>query len=87
MKDFKKIFKSIFGLTVRISCSPDTLTIFDSDLHLLRTREMVLNGMQGVHQAFRDHDLIANIRLETYAGDRYFHLPPTESRGNTDSCG
>lgn len=43
-----------------------------------RTREMVLQGMKGVHQAFRHHDLTANVRLETYEGDRYFHLPPTK---------
>ncbi|GAX27296.1 hypothetical protein FisN_23Lu138 [Fistulifera solaris] len=43
-----------------------------------RTREMVLNGMKDVHKAFRDHNLIANIRLETYEGNRYFHLPPTK---------
>jgi hypothetical protein len=39
---------------------------------------MVLNGMKDVHQAFRDHNLVANVRLETYEGDRYFHLPPTK---------
>ena len=43
-----------------------------------RTREMVLDGMKGVQKAFQDHDLIANVRLETYEGERYFHLPPTK---------
>mmetsp|Transcript_8123 Transcript_8123/g.9811 ORF Transcript_8123/g.9811 Transcript_8123/m.9811 type:complete len:111 (+) Transcript_8123:177-509(+) len=42
-----------------------------------RTREMVLDGMQKVQGAFKEHDLIANVRLETYEGDRYFHVPPT----------
>ncbi|KAL9183176.1 hypothetical protein ACHAXT_004963 [Thalassiosira profunda] len=41
-----------------------------------RTREMVLDGMQQVQQAFADHDLVANVRLETYEGERYFHVPP-----------
>ena len=42
-----------------------------------RTREMVLEGMKKVRQSFLDHDLVANIRLETYDGERYFHVPPT----------
>lgn len=25
---------------------------------------------------FADHDLVANVRLETYVGDHFFHLPP-----------
>lgn len=41
-----------------------------------RTREFVLNGMQKAQAAFQEHDLIANIRLETYEGERYFHVPP-----------
>eukprot|EP00540_Astrosyne_radiata_P012530 CAMPEP_0116843944 /NCGR_PEP_ID=MMETSP0418-20121206/12385_1 /TAXON_ID=1158023 /ORGANISM="Astrosyne radiata, Strain 13vi08-1A" /LENGTH=59 /DNA_ID=CAMNT_0004474785 /DNA_START=16 /DNA_END=195 /DNA_ORIENTATION=+ len=44
-----------------------------------RTREVVLGGMKKVQDAFREHDLIANVRLETYEGPRYFHLPPTTS--------
>ncbi|KAL3935192.1 MAG: hypothetical protein SGBAC_009248 [Bacillariaceae sp.] len=43
-----------------------------------RTREMVLDGMHKIHDAFGEHDLIANVRLETYEGERYFHVPPTE---------
>ena len=43
-----------------------------------RTREFVLEGLQSVQTAFKDHDLVANIRLETYEGERYFHVPPTE---------
>jgi len=43
-----------------------------------RTREMVLSGMKDIHKAFEQHDLIANVRLETYEGERYFHVPPTE---------
>jgi hypothetical protein len=42
-----------------------------------RTREFVLEGMKDVQKAFADHDLIANLRLETYEGERYFHVPPT----------
>lgn len=41
-----------------------------------RTREYVLDGMKQVQQAFKDEDLIANVRLETYEGERYFHVPP-----------
>mmetsp|Transcript_29760 Transcript_29760/g.63111 ORF Transcript_29760/g.63111 Transcript_29760/m.63111 type:complete len:110 (+) Transcript_29760:329-658(+) len=41
-----------------------------------RTREFVLDGMTHVQQAFADHDLVANVRLETYEGERYFHVPP-----------
>lgn len=43
-----------------------------------RTREYVLDGMQKVQQAFKEQDLIANIRLETYEGERYFHVPPLQ---------
>mmetsp|Transcript_7647 Transcript_7647/g.13885 ORF Transcript_7647/g.13885 Transcript_7647/m.13885 type:complete len:110 (-) Transcript_7647:348-677(-) len=41
-----------------------------------RTREFVLDGMTQIQQAFAEHDLIANVRLETYEGERYFHVPP-----------
>ena len=41
-----------------------------------RTREFVLDGMTQVQQAFKSHDLVANVRLETYDGERYFHVPP-----------
>ena len=41
-----------------------------------RTRDMVLGGMADVQQAFAEHGLVANVRLETYQGDAYFHLPP-----------
>ena len=37
---------------------------------------MVLDGMKKVQGAFQEHDLIANVRLETYEGERYFHVPP-----------
>jgi hypothetical protein len=43
---------------------------------LERTREMVLDGMKKVQQSFLEHDLVANVRLETYEGERYFHVPP-----------
>jgi len=41
-----------------------------------RTREVVLDGMTQVQEAFKECNLIANVRLETYEGERYFHLPP-----------
>lgn len=41
-----------------------------------RTREFVLDGLSQVQKAFIDYDLIANLRLETYEGERYFHVPP-----------
>lgn len=44
-----------------------------------RTREFILDGLQNVQKAFADHDLIANLRLETYNGESYFHVPPTSS--------
>ena len=42
-----------------------------------RTREVVLDGMKKVQKSFLEHDLVANVRLETYEGERYFHLPPS----------
>ena len=42
-----------------------------------RTREFVLDGMKQAQDAFQEHDLIANMRLETYDGEKYFHVPPT----------
>ena len=41
-----------------------------------RTRQVVLESMAKVQSAFRDEGLIANVRLETYAGEAYFHKPP-----------
>jgi hypothetical protein len=41
-----------------------------------RTREFVLDGMEDVQKAFAEFDLVANVRLETYEGERYFHVPP-----------
>jgi len=41
-----------------------------------RTRDFVLEGMESVQRAFAGHNLVANVRLETYEGDRYFHVPP-----------
>jgi hypothetical protein len=43
-----------------------------------RTREMVLDGMQKVQSAFGEEGLIANVRLETYDGEKYFHVPPKD---------
>ena len=45
-----------------------------------RTREMVLDGMKQVQDAFGEEGLIANVRLETYEGERYFHVPPPHSK-------
>lgn len=41
-----------------------------------RTRDFVLDGMTQVQEAFREEGLLANVRLETYDGERYFHVPP-----------
>ena len=41
-----------------------------------RTREMVLDGMNQVQKAFGEEGLVANVRLETYDGEKYFHVPP-----------
>jgi len=41
-----------------------------------RTRDFVLDGMKDVQKAFGEFDLLANVRLETYEGERYFHVPP-----------
>lgn len=41
-----------------------------------RTREVVLESMASIAAAFAEHDLVANVRLETYEGSQYFHLPP-----------
>jgi len=43
-----------------------------------RTREFVLEGMEKVQAAFGEEGLVANVRLETYDGERYFHVPPKE---------
>jgi phosphoribosyl-dephospho-CoA transferase len=43
-----------------------------------RTRDVVLDGMKKVQEAFREHDLTANVRLETYEVERYYHVPPTK---------
>jgi hypothetical protein len=32
--------------------------------------------MRQVQAAFKEENLIANVRLETYEGERYFHVPP-----------
>ena len=44
-----------------------------------RTRDFVLDGMKEVQQAFAEENLTANVRLETYEGERYFHVPPSKS--------
>jgi len=45
-----------------------------------RTREYMLDGMRRVQGAFKEHDLIAYVRLETYEGERYFHVSPLSSK-------
>jgi len=44
-----------------------------------RTREFVLDGMKQVQKAFAEENLVANVRLETYDGERYFHVPPPKA--------
>lgn len=41
-----------------------------------RTRGVVLDSMAQVATAFKEHGLVANVRLETYEGTNYYHLPP-----------
>ena len=42
-----------------------------------RTRDFVLDGMKTIQKNLQnEHDLVANVRLETYEGERYFHVPP-----------
>lgn len=43
-----------------------------------RTREVVLEGMKQVQGAFQEEGLVANVRLETYDGMKYFHVPPSK---------
>ncbi|KAG7344254.1 hypothetical protein IV203_022262 [Nitzschia inconspicua] len=45
-----------------------------------RTREVVLDGMKKVQNSFLEHNLVANVRLETYEGERYFHVPPPSNQ-------
>lgn len=88
MKVSKKIATSIFVPMAKKVCH---YVILKAPWHLLqslltirsllaavaeRTREMVLDGMKKVQQSFLEHDLVANVRLETYEGERYFHVPP-----------
>jgi len=57
---------------------------FDEDVYVSvrakatpeRTREVVLGNCRSVQAAFAEHGLIANVRLETYVGESYFHVPP-----------
>lgn len=36
--------------------------------------------MKQAQDAFQEHDLIANMRLETYDGEKYFHVPPSTKK-------
>jgi hypothetical protein len=57
---------------------------FDEDIYVsvrakatsARTREVVLENCRQVQAACLEEGLIANVRLETYVGDSYFHVPP-----------
>jgi len=60
-------FKEDVYVDIRAKATPD------------RKPENILDGMQRVQQAFKNENLIANVRLETYAGPQYFHLPPSDS--------
>jgi hypothetical protein len=42
-----------------------------------RTREVVFEALKNLQKAFTDEGLVANLRLETYDGKNYFHVPPT----------
>ena len=44
-----------------------------------RTRAYVLDGMNDVQSAFSEEGLVANVRLETYNGEQYFHVPPSST--------
>jgi hypothetical protein len=41
-----------------------------------RTREFIFEALKNVQKAFTDEGLVANLRLETYEGKNYFHVPP-----------
>mmetsp|Transcript_22909 Transcript_22909/g.54027 ORF Transcript_22909/g.54027 Transcript_22909/m.54027 type:complete len:112 (-) Transcript_22909:1178-1513(-) len=45
-----------------------------------RTREFVLDGLKQVQRAFADHNLVANVRCESYDGERYWHVPPSSTK-------
>ena len=44
-----------------------------------RTRDLVLDNMGDIQEAFKEHGLVANVRLEVYDGPDYFHVPPPSS--------
>ncbi|KAG8469086.1 hypothetical protein KFE25_007604 [Diacronema lutheri] len=41
-----------------------------------RTRETVARKVAEVQQVFAQHGYKANVRVETYQAEQYFHLPP-----------
>jgi hypothetical protein len=52
--------------------------VYDIEGKAERTREFVMSGLSNIQQTFlQQHNLIANIRLETYDGENYFHCPPS----------
>jgi hypothetical protein len=75
------VMRTITELYNTTSCTKLLLTVYCTvDIRAKgteeRTREYVLEGMKRVQGAFLHEDLIANVRLETYEGSRYFHVPP-----------
>lgn len=57
---------------------------FDEDIYVSvrakatpeRTREVVLENCRAVQAACAEEGLVANVRLETYIGEQFFHCPP-----------
>ena len=44
-----------------------------------RTRAAVLEKCEAARDAFAAEGLVANLRLETYVGESFFHVPPPSS--------
>ena len=72
-----KTFTLTYERTVRISSSERNHLTMSLLGKPERRREFVQQGLNNVQKAFADHDLVANVRLETYEGERYFDVPPT----------
>ena len=72
-----RTYKVNFKMTLIIICCSIFHVVLD--FHCFYCfREMVLSGMEDVASAFKEKGLIANVRLETYEGEKYFHLPPSK---------
>jgi hypothetical protein len=51
-----------------------------------RTREYVMDGITNIQQMLlQQHNLVSNIRLETYNGENYFHCPPPPPVSSSDT--